>query len=182
MLEPWPRLDSTVRASYEVFRVREDRCRSPRTGQVHSFYVIESNPWVNVIPLTPDGRIVCVEQYRHGIEAVTLEIPGGVVDAADETPRQAARREMREETGYDSAGLVDLGVVAPNPAILNNRCYTFLAPDAHPVGGQHLDGTEEIAVTLVDAAEVPALIRSGRISHALVVAAFYLFDLWQRTR
>ena len=182
MIEPWEPLESRPRGSYKVFDVRADRSRSRQTGREHEFYVIESSPWVNIIPLTADGRVVCVRQYRHGTREVTLEVPGGMVDPEDGSPRAAARREMREETGYDSDRLIDLGSVAPNPAIQNNRCHTYLALDARPAGHQRLDGAEEIEVVLIDPADVPGYIADGTISHALVVVAFYLYDQWRRTR
>lgn len=182
MIEPWEKLDSTLRDSYKVFHVRQTRSRSPQTGRVHDFYVIESSPWVNIIPLTPEGQIVFVQQYRHGTEDITLEVPGGMVDPGDASPLEAGRREMREETGYDTGTIIELGSVAPNPAIQNNRCYTYLALDVQPNGRPALDTTEEIDVVLVDPADVPELIISGRITHALVVAAFYLFDQWKQNQ
>lgn len=175
MIRPWEKVESEVQGEYEVFRVRRDRCRSPLTGAEHPFYVIEAEDWVNIIPVTPEGQIVCVEQYRHGTGEVSLEIPGGIIDPEDATPAAAGRREMVEETGYDTDVIVPLGTVAPNPAILNNRCYTFLARDVRRVAEQSLDATEHVAVRLVDPAAVPGLIAEGRISHALVVAALYLY-------
>lgn len=179
MIEPWERIESTRRGNYKVFHVREDRSRSPRSGEAHSFYVIEASDWINVIPVTPEGQIVCVRQYRHGVEAVTLEIPGGVVDPG-ETPVAAARRELREETGYDTDDVVYLGHVAPNPAIQNNACHTFLARGVRRVGAQELEGTEIIDVVLVDPAEVPRLVAEGAITHALVVSGFYLYEYFRR--
>lgn len=181
MIERWERVDSEVQGEYKVFRVRRDRSLSPVTGEAHPFYVIEASDWVNIIPLTPDGKIVCVEQYRHGTGEVTLEIPGGIIDPEDASPAHAGRREMVEETGYDSDAIVPLGSVAPNPAILNNRCYTYLALDVRPRFDQRLDATEHVAVRLVDPEEVPQLIASGRMPHALVVAAFYFFEQYLKT-
>ncbi|NBC16013.1 MAG: NUDIX domain-containing protein [Bacteroidetes bacterium] len=178
MIQPWERIDSIERGRFKVFRVREDQSRSPETGEEHAFYVIESPDWVNIIPVTPDGQLVFIEQYRHGTEAVTLEVPGGMVDP-DETPAEAARREMREETGYDTDEIVYIGSVAPNPAIQNNECHTYLALDARRVEQQHLEGTEIIDVTRVAPDAVPGLIVSGRITHALVVCAFYLYDQYR---
>jgi len=83
---------------------------------------------------------------------------------------------LREETGYEAERLVYLGAVAPNPAILTNRCHTFLAENVRPVGPQQLDDAEEIEVVLLDPAEIPERIRRGEINHALVVAAFYLYE------
>lgn len=183
MIEPWETLGSTPQGEYAVFDVRADRARSPQTGREHTFYIIEAGDWVNIIPLTPSGEVVCVRQYRHGTGEVTLEVPGGMVDPGDASPAAAGRREMIEETGYDSGEIIPLGAVAPNPAVQTNRCHTFLALGARPkrtpdgaAAGQALDGAEEIDVVHIDPADAPALIASGRITHALVVVAFYLFD------
>ena len=180
ILQPWPRLSSRPRGSFKVFDVREDERQSPTTGGRHTFYVIESSDWVNIIPVTPEGKLVFVRQVRHATEEVTLEVPGGMVDAEDGSPAVAGRREMQEETGYDTDDIVALGAVAPNPAILNNRCHTFLARDARPLAQQHLDGAEEIRVELVDPDDVPGLIAGGQISHSLVICAFYLYDYYRR--
>ena len=176
IVEPWEKLASDRRGDYRVFTVREDQSRSPQTGRSHSFYVIEASDWVNVIPVTPAGKLVFIKQYRHGTAEITLEVPGGIVDPEDATARHAARREMREETGYDTDEIVYLGEVAPNPAIQNNTCYTYLARNARPLGPQRLEGTEEIEVVLVDPADVPGLVLSGKITHSLVVVAFYLYE------
>ncbi len=180
MIGPWDKVESRARGEYKVFSVREDQRRSPTTGREHTFYVIETSDWVNVIPVTPEGRLVFIRQYRHGTEDVTLEVPGGMVDAEDASPAVAARRELLEETGYDTDRLVYLGAVAPNPAIQNNRCHTYLALDARLVAAQRLDGAEEIEVTLVDPGDVSGLIVDGTITHALVVCAFYLYDAYRR--
>jgi 8-oxo-dGTP pyrophosphatase MutT (NUDIX family) len=165
-------LRSSRDKSYRVFSLRTDRARSPRTGAEHDFFILESAPWVNVIPLTADGLVVMVRQYRHGTRTVTLEIPGGLVEEGD-TPEEAAARELMEETGYRAARMIGFGSVHPNPAIQNNRCYTFLAEDVTPFGAQQQDEREDIEVVLKPLSQIPSLIRGGEISHALVIAAFY---------
>lgn len=176
MIEHWERLERVYRDDYKVFTVHEERSRSPRNDQEHTFFVIDSPDWVNVIPVTDDGRLVFIRQYRHGTKEITLEVPGGMVDPEDDSPREAARREMLEETGYDSDDLVYLGKVAPNPAIQSNRCHSFLARGARLVGEPRLEGAEDIELTLVSPEDVPGLVLDGTIDHALVVVAFYLYD------
>lgn len=172
-LRRWETLGASSVYDCRVFSVTEHRRRSPRTGELHDFYVLESSDWVNIVPLTAEQRVVMIHQYRHGIGEFTLEIPGGMVDADDPSPLAAARREMREETGYDSDDVVALGVIHPNPAIQANRCHTFLARGAELRSAVSFDSTEETEVVLVPLDEIPRLIREGAISHALVVVAFH---------
>lgn len=176
-LSPWERRTSERVYRARVFDVFRDRAVSPRTGHEHEFHVLECSDWVNVVPLTSDDRVVLIRQFRHGVRDFSLEIPGGLIDPEDPTPRHAARREMREETGYDSDDLVPLGWSHPNPALQGNRCHTFLARDVRRVGEPQLDGTEETEVVLVPRDALAELVRSGRIRHALVVVAFHLLGL-----
>jgi ADP-ribose pyrophosphatase len=172
--EKWKRLFQRRDHSHGIVTIRTDRAVSPKTGDAHDFFVLETPPWVNVIPITHDRRVVMVRQYRHGTGDVTLEIPGGTVDDGD-SPQSAAIRELEEETGYTSSSVSLLGAVHPNPAIQDTVCYTFLAPNALRIGEQRLDEKEDIEVVLHPLEDIPALIRNGEITHALVLAAFYRF-------
>ena len=172
--KPWKVVSSQKDRSYRVFSLRTDRAISPRTGKEHSFFILESTSWVNIIPLTSDGKVVMVKQYRHGAGEVTLEIPGGLVEEGD-TPETAAMRELVEETGYTARKVSALGNVQPNPAIQNNRCYSFIAHDVRLTREQSQDEKEDIEVVLKPISEIPAAIRNGEITHALVLAAFYRF-------
>ncbi len=178
-IEKWEVVVSHWDESYRVFSLRTDRARSPRTGIEHRFFILESSPWVNVIPLTKDNEVVLIRQYRHGTQDITLEIPGGLVEEGD-TPAAAAERELLEETGYRAGTLTSLGFVHPNPAIQNNRCYTYLALDSRRLGAQQLDDREDIEVVIEPLSRIPELIRDGAITHALVLAAFYRFFMEYR--
>ena len=134
--------------------------------------VVEAPDWVNVVPLAADGRVLLVRQWRFGIAATTLEIPGGMVEESD--PREAAARELEEETGYRARRWRKLGVLHPNPAFLSNRLHTYLATDLVRIGEPAGDGDEEIELESAALSEIPGLIAGGRITHSLVVAAFYL--------
>lgn len=176
MIKPWPCLRSRPEGSFRVFSVRTDTVISPRTGREHDFHIIESREWVNIIPLTFDDRVVMVRQYRHGSRTVTLEIPGGLADSGD-TPEEAAARELLEETGYRADRWTRIGSLHPNPAIFNNRCYTFLAEDIQKVSNLNPDQTEDIEVELMPLKDIPELIRTGKIGHAIVIAALSMYFL-----
>ena len=174
--QAWRLKTSETVADCRVFRVRRDVSADPRGGREHDFYVIEAPDWINVIPLTDDEKVVMIEQYRHGTGEVMLEIPGGMVDAG-ESPAATAARELLEETGYEAREVLRLGSLHPNPAIQNNRLHTFVARGAEFRGVPAFDGTEHTVVRLVPLADVPGLIAGGRVTHALVVAAFQMLSL-----
>lgn len=173
-IKPWRLISSQRNESFKIFNLRTDRASSPRTNEAYDFYVLESADWVNVIPLTPRKEVVLIRQYRHGIRESTLEIPGGIVEEND-SPEQAASRELMEETGYKESEMQLLGSVHPNPAFLTNRCYTFVAKGVSPAKEQEQDEKEDIEVLVRPLAQIPGMIRNGEITHALVLAAFYRF-------
>jgi 8-oxo-dGTP pyrophosphatase MutT (NUDIX family) len=175
-LKPWKRVTSSRDRSFPIFTLRTDRVRSPRTNQDYDFYILESADWVNIIPITPKREVILIRQYRHGIQDMALEIPGGIIEP-DDSPREAALRELAEETGYTASQISALDYVWPNPAFLDNRCYTFLARDTALTGDQTPDEKEDIEVIPVPLERIPDMIRRGDIRHSLVVAAFYKFQL-----
>jgi len=180
-IKPWPVINSRYEHNYRIFSLRIDRVRSPRTKGEYDFFTLEAPAWVNIIPLTRDHRVVMVKQWRHGIKAATLEIPGGMVEG-DHSPQEAAIRELMEETGYRPKEVLYLGFVHPNPAIQDNACHTFLALDCELAGPQEQDEKEDISVELVPFEDIPRLIRDGIISHALVICAFYRYLLWREEK
>ena len=177
----WTPLATELLQECAVFTVSRTRTRSPKDGSEHDFYRIDATDWVNVIPVTPEGEVVMIRQYRHGTRDLTLEIPGGMVDPG-ESPGAAAAREMLEETGYRAEELVPIGVTSPNPAIFGNRVHSFLATGARRVAEIRNEGTEETVVELVPEAELADVLRSGGVDHALVLAAFLFRKLHEESR
>jgi len=172
----WTKLEDEPIQDCRVFSVRRIRARSPRTGDAHDFFAIDSSDWVNVVAITPDERVVMVRQFRHGAGRITLETPGGLVDPG-ETPAEAAARELLEETGYAADEIVPLGAVNPNPALFSNRLHGFLARGATRVREVRNESTEETHVELVPLAALREEVRAGRVNHALVIAVAYLYEL-----
>ena len=167
----WLRRGSVPLGSFSVFRLRSDRMVHPRTGREGEFFVLDAPDWVNVVATTREGKVVLIEQYRHGTQRVTLEIPGGTVEEGEE-PLAAGLRELAEETGFGGGSARLLGWCEPNPAIQSNRCWFVAAEGVAKVAECRLDEMEDIAVRLETLARVPALIAAGDVRHALVIAAF----------
>ena len=171
---PWPVESSRLVHEYPIFDVHHDRARSPRTGEVHDFYIVEAPPAVVVVALTARGEVVMVEQYRHGVREMTLELPAGILDGDE--PEEGGLRELREETGYGVARAEVLGVLEQNPAWETVRVHVVYAGGAEREGEQELDPGEDTRVRLVPRERLPALVADGTISSAVAVAALYLAE------
>ena len=179
-LTPWPLKESRCAGDYKIFKVRSDRRTSPRTGDEHEFFVIESVDWCNIIALTPDDQLVMVEQYRQGTNLIELELPGGMIDPG-EGPMETAARELREETGYAGDIPESGGFVFANPAIMNNKVHTVVIRNAISRHDTQLDAGEDLITRLVPFGEIPELVDNGTIGHSLMVAALFRFQIAENT-
>jgi ADP-ribose pyrophosphatase len=171
----WKRISSKKIADCRVFSVREDLSERESDARRGTFFVVENPDWVNIIALTKENKVVLIEQFRHGMGEINLEIPGGMIDQ-NESPEKAARRELLEETGFSSDNFILLGKSRPNPAIQNNTIYHFLALDCEKTHDTAFDEHESVVTSLVSRPEIKNLILHGNITHSLVVAAFYFLD------
>lgn len=176
---PWRELSkhltfkSRVVDVYQSHRIEE----SPEQPQAEGNYIILDAPeWVNMVVLTPEMDLVLIEQWRHGVERTTLEIPGGMVDPG-ESPLEAAQRELEEETGYTSSHWQKIGAIDPNPALQSNRCHTYLATNGVRSSTPSFDSNERCKLVLKPYKEADDMVKNGEISHALVVVALYFARL-----
>ena len=175
-IRPWPMLASERVFDAGLFQVTRDRARSPRTGAAHDFHLLGMADWLMVVALTREGRLVLVRQYRHGSREDGLEVPGGLHQAGEDRERGAAR-ELLEETGYGGGAWRLLGGLWPQPALLSNRAWIYLADDLEQLAAPELDAGEDIEVQLLWPDEVREYIAVGRIDNAMSVAALALAQL-----
>ncbi len=181
-LRDWERVRSEGGPEIPLFSVQYHWMRNPRNGELLKRLVLKTNDWVNIVPLTADGNVIVIRQYRFGAEKIVTEIPGGLVDIG-EGHREAAIRELREETGYASDDWVYLGASEPNPAIHNNLCHHWLANGAVKAAEPELDEGEDIEVELISADQLLSKVQSGEIRHSLVLSALSrVFNLWPNKR
>ncbi|MEM1009955.1 MAG: NUDIX hydrolase [Myxococcota bacterium] len=159
---------------YRIFRTRLRSAEHPVNRQHSTFVILDCPDWVNVIALTEDAQVVLCHQYRHGTQKISLEIPGGMIDPG-EAPFEAARRELREETGYTSQQWFVLGHTEPNPAFQTNQCWTFLALEASATHTPVLDTNELIETQTYPLPQIPSLIQQNIITHALVKVGFFYY-------
>ena len=161
-----------LHADCKVFRVFKEHCNHPLDHREGVFFVIHANDWVLALPITPDGKIVMVRQYRFGIRDLSTEPPGGVRETKED-PLLTAARETEEETGYVGGHATLLGVCAPNPAIQSNRCYFVLLEGVTPSGKISPDENEEIEVLVLSPKLALAEAAKNPAQHSLAFLALH---------
>jgi ADP-ribose pyrophosphatase len=169
----WKRLRSERLMENRYFSVRADRLRLPDGGIKDPYYVIERTDAAIIFPLTADGEIVLVSQYRPPLEMTELGLPAGLVEEG-ESPEKAARRELSEETGYTGGEWESLGSVASSPSLKDNWAYLFLARGVEVTTAPDPDDHELMEVIRVPVEELLGLVHSGKIVSSSGVAAIML--------
>lgn len=113
-------------------------------------------------------------QYRHGLGKTCFEIPAGVIEKG-ETPLEAAKRELMEETGYGEGEWKEIMSVSGNSSTTNNISHCFVAKGVKKIGAQHLDSTEDLEVVLLDRSQVWDLMVNDQVKQALMAAPLWRF-------
>jgi ADP-ribose pyrophosphatase len=167
-------------ADCRVFSILRKTCRHPARETRRDFFSVHSRNWVNVLALTPEKKLVLVNQFRFGVEQCSLEIPGGMIDEGEEA-LAAGLRELEEETGYVGRDARVIGTVWANPAIMDNLCSFVLVEEVTRQKDLCWDQDEEIEIVLAPVEAAMQWARDGRIRHSLVLnALFYFTPIWAK--
>lgn len=177
----WSCIEEKTFLDFPYLQLVERQCRrtsDPEESEPHRFYVIRAKDWCNIIPITEDGKVILVRQFRAGTLSASYEFPGGVVESTDADVQATALREMAEETGFEplpNARCKLLGVAHSNPALQDNQVHSLIVGPVKRTLRQNLDPTEDIEVIEVDIDELPRLLRGGKFTHALMLTTLYHF-------
>lgn len=174
-LPSWTRGATRVLAKTRILELWGVVFSHPSRKEAGEFTVIHTRDWVNVVATTPDHRMVLVRQFRYGINAPSLEIPGGIIEEGED-PVQAGLRELREETGFMGTRARLLGSINPNPAIQNNVCHLIWVENARLQEQTAWDEHEELEILTLPIDETYRRAREGGITHSLVLNGLFLFE------
>ncbi|MCI1640092.1 MAG: NUDIX hydrolase [Bacteroidales bacterium] len=170
----WKVLKSEYLFKRPWLTVRQDCVKIPN-GQINDeYYVIEYPDWVNIIAVTEDGKFVMERQYRHGLGKTCFEIPAGVMEKG-ESPLQAAKRELQEETGYGEGKWTEAMSISGNSSTTNNISHCFIAEDVKRISGQHLDRTEDIDISILTVDQVRNLLLGDKVKQSLMAAPLWRY-------
>lgn len=169
----WDILESKYLLHEPWCTVRCEKIRLPHGAIIPTYYVFEYPTWINTLAITKNGEYLMVQQYRHGIGKVCMELCAGVCDPEDKSPMDAAKRELLEETGYGNGDWSEFLVVSANPGTHNNLCYTFLALNVEKIAESTLENTEDLETHLLSYEELCQLLDQGVIYQSLHAAALW---------
>jgi 8-oxo-dGTP pyrophosphatase MutT (NUDIX family) len=174
LIQPWTLLSSEMAFEHRCYQLRRDTVRLPNGRVVDDYFVSQRPNVAIVVPLTIENNVILVRQYKHGVQAITLEFPAGIFRS--ESPVTAAARELEEETGHSPSNMIDLGTCFDDSSKNSNLVYIFLANGCVLTGKQRLDELEEasgVEVVLMSLQKVIKALEDGEIKSMSSVAAAY---------
>lgn len=174
MSDTWKTLAKDLLFQSPFFELYKEKVETFGGKTMDAYYRMELGDWVQVVAEDEAGKLVMIKQYRHGSKDTHIEIVGGAIDKGED-PLEAAKRELLEEVGYESDEWEQLAITRPNPAIQDNRMFSYVAKNAKEVAEQDLDPYEEIDVVLYSKEEVKEMISKNEIDHSLILMSLMLY-------
>ena len=177
VIKKWKHLKTEDIISLKIFNILEKIYQHPDTKREFRANILDTPDWVNIVGVNSENKILLIRQFRFGTETIELEIPGGI-KGENETPKDAALRELREETGYRVERIEKAGCVHANPAFMNNKCYTFVATLSEEKGKTDFDPNEIIETEFATISQVKEYLKEVQINNAYCVLGlfWYLFS------
>ena len=172
-MKPWRTRSRRTLVQDRWISLHADECELSNGRLISPYYVMEEKEWVHIVAMNSSGEVLLTRQYRHAAKLVCCELPCGVAEAGED-PLEAAKRELKEETGHTADEWAKVSALFANPARQTNRVHCFLARGLKKVGTQSLDDSEEISFEFVSPAEVTRRIQQGDFCQALHVASYLL--------
>jgi len=172
-MEPWKIKHRQTVVQDQWVTLYADECELPNGQTIAPYYVMAEKEWVHVVAVDADGRILLVRQYRHAAGMVCSEFPSGIAEEG-EAMVEAAKRELREETGYQAEEWKEIATFHANPARQTNRVHCFLARGLKQVGAPSLDASEEITFAFAAPEEIVRQIGTGEFAQGLHIATYFL--------
>ncbi|ELZ49165.1 NUDIX hydrolase [Halorubrum sp. E3] len=187
----WETLDSAVDYACPGFDVRRDEVRFP-SGETDGFHYVDEPPAVVVLPLTPDGDAVVIDEWRQAVGRVNRGIPAGTMEpedggdesadggATDDAIERAAARELAEETGYEADAFERLTTVEPTNGMADSVHHHVLATGCEPTAERELDHNESISVETVPYDDLLAAVVDDELRDGRAVTAVLWYELLHR--
>lgn len=173
-MSEWKIKKSEYLLKHKYMTVRKDVCETEDGHIVDPYFALEFADWVQVLAFDKNRNVLITKQYRHGIQKVIYGLPTGFTESTDSNPLESAKRELIEETGYDSDNFIKTGELFPNPAIQNNRVHCYAAFDVKKIKEPDFDHSERITAEFMTVDNLMKMISDGTFSHALHVAGVYV--------
>lgn len=179
----WKTLSSEYVYKDNWLTARKDKCETPSGKIIEPYYVLEYSDWATALPITADGKVIMVRQFRQALGETCIEIPGGCIDDTDASIEDAIRRELLEETGYAFETVHYLGRTSANPSTNANLMHMFVATGGKKVQEQHLDENEEIEILEYTWEEFTQLVEEKRIVQSMhMTTIFYAMRYLEKIR